>query len=218
MMDAGPATFPVLQTHLDPADLDAIVISHVHGDHCLDLFPLFNALRYGPTPRTGLPVLAPEGVAERVAAFAGAGPGHDLFEVFEFRVAAAGDHAVVGTFQLDFGAAAHSVAALVTSVTAGGRRVVYSGDTGPGGDLVTLAAGADVLLCEATYQGEPGPGRYPYHLFATEAGEVARTAAVARLLVTHVAPGLDPGVSVGEAGTRFDGEIDWAAPGLEVIL
>jgi ribonuclease BN (tRNA processing enzyme) len=218
LLDAGPAVFPVLQTLADPADLDALVISHVHGDHCLDVFPLFNALRYGPSRRRELPVLAPPGVAERIAGFIAAGPDHDLFRIFEFRTTAAGDRTRIGGLDLAFGAAAHSVPTLVTAVTSGGRRLVYSGDTGPGGDLPAMAAGADLLLCEATTQGDPGPDRYPYHLSAIEAGEVARESGVGRLLVTHVTPGLDPAVSAEEARTVFDGETGWAAPGLEVIV
>jgi ribonuclease BN (tRNA processing enzyme) len=138
--------------------------------------------------------------------------------VFEVREASAGAEVVVGSLRLGFGAAVHPVPALLTAVAAQGRRLVYSGDTGPGGDLEELASGADVLLCEATYQGEPGPDRYPYHLFAVEAGAVAAAAGVARLLVTHVAPGLEPGVSIDEAAAAFDGEIGWAAPGLEVMV
>lgn len=218
MLDAGPGTFPALQTLMDPAELDAIVISHVHGDHCLDIFPLFNALRYGPSPASGLPVVAPAGVAERIAGFTGADDDHDLFRVFDFREVAAGEEVVVGSLRLGFGAAVHPVPALLTAVIGGGRRLVYSGDTGPGGDLEELASGADLLLCEATYQGRPGPDRYPYHLFAVESAAVAAAAGVPRLLVTHVFPGLDPDVSIDEARAVFDGEIGWAAPGLEVMV
>jgi ribonuclease BN (tRNA processing enzyme) len=110
------------------------------------------------------------------------------------------------------------VPALVVAVTAGERRLVYSGDTGPGGDLAAAAAGADLLLCEATYQGTPGPDAYPYHLWASQAGSIARDAGVARLVVTHVAPALDPGVSVEEARRVFRGPVAWAAPGMEVTL
>ena len=81
-----------------------------------------------------------------------------------------------------------------------------------------LAAGSDVLLCEATSQGEPGPDRHPYHLFAVEAAALARDAGAPSLLLTHLAPGLDPRVSVREAKERFDGDVAWAAPGLEVIV
>jgi ribonuclease BN (tRNA processing enzyme) len=216
MLDCGPATLGALQALMPPARLSAVVISHGHGDHCIDLFPLFNVLRFGPDPVAGLPVYAPEGFASRFAAFLGAGPDHDLFRILDFRAAAAGTAARVGSLSLAFGEAVHPVPAVTTAVEAGGRRLVYSGDTGAGGGLGRFAAGADVLLCEATTQGEPGG--YPYHLAAVEAGAVAAAARVGRLLVTHVAPLLDPEVSVREAATAFDGPVSWAAPGMEVQI
>jgi len=216
MLDCGPATLGALQALMPPARLSAIVISHGHGDHCIDLFPLFSVLRFGPETVTGLPVFAPAGFAERFGGFLGAGPDHDLYRILEFRTAAPGITARVGSLSLAFEEAVHPVPAVVTGVEAGGRRLVYSGDTGPGGGLARLAAGADVLLCEATTQGEPGG--YPYHLAAVDAGAAAAAAGVGRLLVTHVAPLLDPEVSVREAASVFDGPVSWAAPGLEVQI
>ncbi len=215
LLDAGPATFPALMDHIDPAGLDAIVLSHVHADHSADVFALFAALRYGSAGVSALPLLAPDGVAERIACFAGADPGHDLFRIFDFRTVAPGDRVRIGSVLLSFAAAVHPVPAVVTSVTGGDRRLVYSGDTGPGSDLVQAAAGAQVLLCEATTQGTPGPDAYPYHLSAGQAGQIAREAGVERLIVTHLAPGSEPTVSVSEAAEAFGGPVGWAAPGME---
>ncbi len=216
MLDCGPGTFPaLLERGVVP---DAIVLSHRHGDHCLDLLPLFNQLRFTRTDVRGVPLLAPRGVVDRLTAFVGAGTGHAFFEVFTPIVIAPGDSHRVGDVGMEFGAAVHPVPALCTKVTVGGVSLVYSGDTGPGGDLLRLSLGSDVLLCEATYQGPPPSDRYPYHLYASEAGEIAVEAGVGRLLVTHVGPTLDPAVSVREAAAIFEGRVDHAAPGMEVQL
>jgi ribonuclease BN (tRNA processing enzyme) len=214
MLDCGPGTFTaLLEREVMP---DAIVLTHRHGDHCLDVLPLFNHLRFDRPDVSGVPVLAPRGVYGRLAEFAGAGPGHSFHDVFESRSIEPGDEVSLGSLVVSFGAAVHPVPAVVVSVSDGERRLVYSGDTGPGGDLLEIAAGADLLLCEATHQGSIPTDRYEYHLFAVEAGRVARQADVGRLLVTHVAPTLDPAVSLAEAASTFDGPVDHAAPGLEV--
>lgn len=215
MLDCGPGTFVrLLEREIVP---DAIVLTHRHGDHCLDLLPLFNHLRFDRPEVRGLPVLGPPGVYGRLAEFAGAGPGHTFHEVFESRVVEPGDEARVGPIRLRFGEAIHPVPALaVGAVSDGGRRLAYSGDTGPGGDLAGLAHDADLLLCEATHQGPVPAARYEYHLYASEAGRIATEAGAASLLLTHLAPTLDPAASISEAAAIYDGPVDHAVPGMEV--
>lgn len=215
-LDAGPGTLAAVMAGRGLDVVDALVLSHVHPDHCTDVFSLLNVFRFDS--RRGLPVLAPPGVADRVAGFLDADQDHDLHDVFDFVVVRPGDHLRIGGLTLDFGRAAHPVPAVVTRVSDGTRSMVYSGDTGPDGDLVALAGGADVLLCEATLQGTIPDDRYPYHLYAVEAGQAATTAGVGRLIVTHVAPTLDPGVSVREAAAAFDGPVEHATSGKEIEL
>jgi ribonuclease BN (tRNA processing enzyme) len=214
VLDLGPGVFMSLVEKV--ARPDAIVLSHAHPDHCSDLFALLAAIRFGQPEGWGIPVFCPQGLPDRFAAFLEVGSDHSLFQVFAFDAVSAGDRRQVGPLALEFGSALHSVPALVTAVESGGRRLVYSGDTGPGGDLEGMAQGCDLLLCEATSQGEPPSDRYPYHLHAGEAGEVAQRASVGRLIVTHLAPTLDPMVSVREAAARFDGPVDHAVPAMEV--
>lgn len=216
LLDCGPGVFAALLEHGEMPD--AIVLTHRHGDHCLDVLPLFNHLRFDRPEIRRVPLMAPAGVVDRLTAFIGAGGGHDFLDVFVPDEVGPGDRREVGGARLEFGEAVHPVPALCVKVTGTGGAIVYSGDTGPGGDLIDLAAGADLLVCESTHQGVPPPDRYPYHLFACEAGEIASTAGVARLFVTHVAPTLDPAVSVDEAAAAFDGPVAHAAPGLEIEL
>jgi ribonuclease BN (tRNA processing enzyme) len=87
-------------------------------------------------------------------------------------------------------------------LTAGGRSLVYTGDTGPSPAVVELARGADVLLAEAAYAEGPGlpPG---LHLTGRQAGEHAAAAGVGRLLVTHVPAWVDAEAQLAAAREVF---------------
>jgi ribonuclease BN (tRNA processing enzyme) len=157
-------------------------------------------------------------VVERLAAFVDAGPEHEFFKVFVPTVVRPGDTITVGDLTVAIGPATHPVPAVSFRVTGRGHSVVYTGDTGPCPELVPFAAGADLLMCEATFQGAPAVDRYPHHLYAAEAGALAVAAGVHALLVTHVAPSLDPEVSVAEAAAVFPGAVRHAEAGLEIGL
>lgn len=212
-VDAGPGTFAAALGAGVVSSLDAIVLSHRHGDHCLDVLPLLNYLRFGLDRMPPIPLFAPDGVVDRLAAFAGAGPEHDFFRVFAPSVISPGDGVDVAGARLLFGDAVHPVPAVSVSLGADGARVVYSGDTGPGSNLEAFARECEVLVCEATWQGSPGPNRYPFHLHASEAGELAQAAGVGRLVLTHLSPTLDPERSIAEAAATYSGPVSHAAAG-----
>jgi len=217
-VDAGTGTFMPLAARVDPGYLDAVVISHIHVDHCSDLYGLYGYLAYGPSGIVPVPVYVPDGAAEHLAGFARAAEEHVFHQVLDLRTVAPGDEATVGEVRIVFGEAIHPVPALVTRFEAGGTSVVYSGDTGPGGDLARLATGADLLVCEASMQGVRGPETYPYHLTAGETGALAAAAGVGELLVTHVAAVLDPAVGLGEAEAAFGRPARLAVPGETVTI
>jgi ribonuclease BN (tRNA processing enzyme) len=216
LLDCGPGVFAAL--HERDIVPDVIVLSHGHGDHCLDVLSLLNFLRFDRPEVRAIPLLAPRGVVERLASFVGAGPDHLFFDAFAPDLVLPGSVLRFGAATLSFADAIHPVPAVSMRVDGGGASFSYSGDTGPGGGFAELAMGSDLMVCEATHQGEPPPDRYPYHLFAVEAGQIASEARVKRLLVAHVAPTLDPEVSVAEAALRFEGPVAHAAPGMEVDL
>lgn len=210
-LDAGTGTFAELQRQMDPARVDAIVISHAHGDHCLDLVPLYIALRY-PQWRAQVPLYCPAEVRAELAGFAPAVDAAKLDEVFGFTVVDEGDVAEVAGFRLSFARTDHPAYTLAVRVEAGGAALAYSADTGPGVDLAPFARGCDLLLCEATYQRAYMGA--PVHLSAEEAAATARRAGAGGLLLTHVWPGLDPAVSLAEARAAAPGlPVEWAAPG-----
>ncbi len=212
-LDAGTGTFMELARRVDPGRLDAVVLSHGHVDHCVDVLGLYGYLAFGPSGHVPVPVLLPAGVTEQLTGFARAGEEHVLHHVLALETVAPGDVRRIGAATLTFGRAEHPVPTLTVRVDHPGGSLAYSADTGPGGDLADLARDTDLLLCEATLQGPRDPRTYPYHLTAAEAGGVARDAAAGRLVLTHVAALLDPEVSVAEAAAVFAGPVAWAAPG-----
>ncbi len=216
-MDAGPGTFDALCGRTEPGELDAVIISHRHPDHCSDLFALFHYLAYGPGGRVPVSVYVPAGLADHLAGFVGEEAGDGAFQqLFDFRTVGDGDEAALGGLTMRFASTAHSVPTIGVRVEAGGRSLAYSADTGPGGGVPGLAAAADVFLCEATYQEPRSRYSYPYHLTAAQAGATARDAAARRLVLTHLPPALDAATSADEAAAAYGGAVQVAAPGLEV--
>jgi ribonuclease BN (tRNA processing enzyme) len=221
LLDLGNGAFGALQRHLDPWELDAVALTHLHADHCADMANLVVHRRYHPTaPPTAapLPVYAPAEAADRLAAAYAASAEErtstDLSDVLAFRPVA--DGGCVGTVRLRAAAVEHPVAAYALRVEHEGASLVYSGDTGPCARLVELARGANVLLCEASWPHvvpgrwtEPPPG---LHLSGRQAGEHAAAAGVGRLLLTHVPAWCDPAALLAEARESFDGPVELAAP------
>jgi len=213
LLDAGSGVFMKLAEIMDPGLVDAVLISHTHVDHCADMFGLYAYMAYGPSGPTPIPVYGPAGLRDRLAAFAGAGPGHPFDDVLEFHDRSSGDRTTIGPADITWGEAVHSVPALVSRIAVGSGSLVFTGDTGPGGDLLEIANGASLLLCEATFQGVRDERTYDYHLTASEAGEIASWAGVDELALTHIPSRLDPHLSIEQAAGAFAGSVRYAAPG-----
>lgn len=211
LLDLGSGAFGALQRHLDPAAVDAVVLSHLHPDHCLDLCPYAVFRRYaGRAPLRRIPVLGPGGTHDRIAAAYDPAARSGLRDLFDFVAVTPGERAL-GPFRLRFDRVNHPVETHAVRVEAGGRALTYSGDTGVSDALVRLAAGSDMLLCEASYpHGDPHPPNL--HLSGSEAGEHAAKAGVARLLVTHVPPWTDRARVGEQAAAAFPGPSELVAP------
>lgn len=211
VLDLGHGALGTLQRHVAPHEVDAIVLSHLHGDHCIDLTAYVNVLRYGPHRRERrIPVIGPAGTRDRIeTAYDPLARKLGLHELFEFSTPRSGE---LGPFAVSVAAMNHPVPTYAISVSAGDRRLVYSGDTGESDALVSLASGADVLLCEASF-GPDDPYLPDLHLTGKQAGEHAARAGVGRLIVTHVPPWNSRELAVAEAAAAFRGSVEAAQPG-----
>jgi ribonuclease BN (tRNA processing enzyme) len=210
LLDMGSGALGPLQRYASAVDLDGVFFSHLHPDHCLDLCGLYVLRKYHPDgalPR--IPVWGPAGVAGRMAqAYDLPAPG--MTEEFEFR-----EHAgsvELGPFRVEPHAVAHPVPAYGFRVTAGGRTLAYTGDTGMCAALDDLSRDVDVLLIEASFRhGDDNPT--DMHLTGREAGEVAARNAVPRVVLTHVPPWFQVGDMLAEAAEVYGGHLNAAAPG-----
>jgi ribonuclease BN (tRNA processing enzyme) len=203
-LDCGNGTFAHLQQHVDVTDLSAVVLTHEHPDHCVDLYGLHVMYRYG-LERTDLPVYAPAGLEERLAGLVS-----DWGKAFDWNVVDDDSSVTIGDLALRFSRTDHPPPTYAVELAADGRRLVYTADTGPGWGPDAFGAGADLVLSEATYQvGHIGAS---WHLTARDAGAAARDAKAKRLMLTHVWPQLDPLVSVEEGSEAYGDAVILAAP------
>jgi ribonuclease BN (tRNA processing enzyme) len=211
LLDLGSGALGALQRYVDPLAVDAVFLSHLHPDHCMDLCGYHVLRRYHPDgeqPR--IPVWGPGGAAERMATAYGLPTDPGMTGEFDFREYAG--PVDVGAMTVEPVAVVHAVPAFGLRVRAGGRTLAYSGDTGPCAGLDDLAEGADLLLAEASFRSvDDNPP--DLHLTGADCGRAAARGDAGRLVLTHVPPWFDPGLAVGEAKEQFSGEIDLAVAG-----
>ena len=212
VMDFGNGALGVLQRFAGLYCVDAICLSHLHADHCVDLGSYWVARQYAPDgPRPPIPVYGPGGTAERVAGFGGEGP-EAVLARFGFRDLAPGP-VEIGPFRLTTDHVNHPVETFGFRVEHDGWRLAYSADTGESDALVRLAEGADLLLCEASFLDGPDI-RPDLHLTARQAAEHAARAGVGQLLLTHLVPWNERDRTLAEASQAYRGPLSLATSGL----
>jgi ribonuclease BN (tRNA processing enzyme) len=214
VLDLGSGALGPLQRVVDPRQIDAVVISHLHPDHFMDLCGLYVARRYRPaeTPPPRLPVYGPEGTAERLVSAYGPDAAAELPSVYDIRPLSDGGVFEIGPFTVRTRLVDHPVPAFGLRIEHNGLSLAYSGDTDACPALTDLAHRADLLLAEASFQEGRDEAR-GIHLTGRRAGETARDAAARRLVLTHVPVWTDPSVVVGEARQIYAGPVEAARPG-----
>ena len=205
VVDLGTGTLANLQVHLDPGAVDALVLSHEHPDHWLDLPILRNALRY-LLHVEGLAVHGTAGVLAAARTLIG-----EVAPTFVLSPIAAGDTLTVGDITFGFSRTDHPVETLAVRAESDGRSFLYSADTGPGWDPSGFGDGVDLFVCEATFRPDEEGG---VHLSARQAGQIARKLGAGRLVVTHVSPLLEDEPQLLAAADAYGGPVELARTGL----
>ena len=214
LLDLGNGALGALQRHIALTDIDAIVLSHLHADHVLDMCGLYVAQRYHPEgPRARIPVWGPRGTAQRLARAYDLPEEPGMTGQFEFHSLVEGEERI-GPFAVTAARVNHPVEAYGVRLEAGGHTLAYSGDTAETSALVDLSRDVDVAVIEAScLDAQPAPG---VHLTARQAAEHAQAAGARLLVLTHLVAWNDPQTSLAEARPAFDGELMLAASGLVI--
>ncbi len=228
LLDCGNGVFAKLRRFRDYVAVDAVVISHLHADHVLDLVPFAYALIYAPrqqpvpvdrwpgTDAPARPVLhAPSGARATFRRIVGAWGPEDLIErAFDLREYAPEDELAVGPLRVRFHPVPHFTATNAVEVrsTDAPGRLTYGADHGPTDDLAAFARDTDLLLIEATLprperEGDRG------HLTPAEAGAHGRAAGARRLVLTHISDELDALWARETAEAAFGGPVELATEG-----
>jgi ribonuclease BN (tRNA processing enzyme) len=223
VLDLGPGTLPELRRHTDFRTLSAIVISHMHVDHVLDLLALRHALAYNPVkPPAPVPIWLPPGGAVQLAQATAPFDACDEPGRFAATVRVAEYEPArtlrIGDVTISFSLTRHDTPAWAMRVhDPEGRDLGYTGDTGPTPGLAAFFAGVHVLVAEATLL-EPGSGSEDARgsLTAAEAAALAEAAGAATLVLTHMWEELGFAAYREQAASVFAGCIELAAPGLTV--
>ncbi len=217
LLDLGNGALGALQRYVDPLVIDAVLISHLHADHCMDLCGYYVLRKYHPAgPAARIPVWGPPGAADRMALAYDLPLDSGMRAEFDFRTFPAESFSV-GPFTIDAALVEHPVAAYAVRVSADGRVLTYSGDTGPCDALDQASLGADLLLAEASFI-DGGDNPPSLHLTGKDCGETATRAAVGRLVLTHIPPWHDRAVCLDEARSVYDGPIELAATGATFVV
>ena len=227
LLDCGCGVFGKLRSHRDYREVDAVVVSHMHADHILDLVPYASALTYSPRQQP-VPVaghsgtesparprlIAPAGAAEALSRICGgAGMRTEHVErAFALSEYAPDDRFELGPLQLRFRSVPHFLPTHAVELREGDARFTFGADSAPSDELCEFARGTALLLIEATL---PRPEREGPrgHLTPAEAGEHGRRAGAGRLVLTHLSDEVDAEWARREAEKSFGGPVEVAREG-----
>jgi ribonuclease Z len=214
LVDAGPGSLARLSAAgVSYRDLTLVLVSHLHPDHTLDLVTLLQANvatpgyhRILPLSLVGCRGLSPF-LSRLFEIYDGIRPEGYALDIREMETESA---TFPPGWKLTTGLSGHTPASLCYRFEFGGRILAYSGDASVHGDLVRVARGADLLLCECSL---PDGWNVEDHLCPADVGAIAREAGVGRVVLTHLYPPSQNADIVGQVRRSYGGEVALAADG-----
>ncbi|MDP8971066.1 MAG: MBL fold metallo-hydrolase [Actinomycetota bacterium] len=218
LLDCGNGSLTNLQRVCDVAELDAVIVSHLHPDHFADLYGLYYALRFHRDGPRSVPVYAPAGAPAHIAQLLPPDSFDTFVDCCRFRAVSAGDVLELGPLRVTLFAAHHPVETLASRVESGGTVFSYSADSAATPAIVDCARDADLFAADCTWLDREGPYPPGTHMTGLQAGAQAEEAGARRLLVTHVLPAYDPVEVAAEAARSYGGQVLVARDRLELGL
>ncbi len=219
LLDAGPGTLAELQSHMPLEELDAVLLSHSHPDHWVEVPLLRNALRY-VIGREGLAVHSTSETLGLIADIS-----HEsVAPTFQMSEITDGCEVLVGGLRIRCSRTDHPPETLAFCVDDGEHTLAYSADTGPGWSFAEFGAPVDLAICEATFREgsqaavDVADSPVGIHLTALQAGAIARSSGARSLLLTHLLPGADREAARAEAESAYGGPVGVAHRGLVIDL
>ncbi|ADB53681.1 MBL fold metallo-hydrolase [Conexibacter woesei] len=217
LLDCGNGVFGKLREVHDYETVDAVVVTHLHADHCIDLIPYSYALSYSPRarsfPRSRPTLYVPPGGRDVFRQIAGAWQTPELVEqafcLIEYDPVG---RIELGPLTISFHEVPHFIRTHAVKVTGATGSFTFGADCCPNEALVEFARDSDLLMLEATLD-QPETNGHRGHLTAAEAGEHGREAAARRLVLTHIAADADLARARSEAERTFGGPIEIAHEG-----
>lgn len=195
LLDCGQGVIRNLQKVLDPHDLSAIIVGHMHADHYLDIVGLRYLYPWGEPAPDPLPIHLPPGGRARLDALSKAVSERDGFFDAAFIAQEYDPDSVleIGELRIRFVKGRHYVPAWGVVIDApDGSRLAYTGDTGPSASVEDAIRDADLLLVESALglaaHDDPERG----HLTPEEAIDMARRSGAKSAILVHYGPARRP--------------------------
>lgn len=212
VLDLGNGALGALQRHLDLRDIDAVVLSHLHADHCLDLCGLYVAQKYRPTlpAPSRIPVYGPAGTGQRMARAYDMSPPDGMDHEFEFFDLVDRRAVPIGPFTVTAHRVRHPAQAYGIRVEADGEVLAYTGDTDTCDALNPLFHDATLALADSAFVDGRDLAQ-GIHLSGSRAAQAAVDAGgVRRLMLTHMPPWNDPALCRAQAQAVWPGVVEVA--------